>query len=103
VGLDSYGDWYRRARDAQALIVPGPNTVTNAAHSVPFDFLAYGGFPLFIAYLSFILVGLVALIKVVRRQKEFDWVFENLLQNRGIFGENRSDGPCCRPKSRILF
>ena len=78
VGLDSYGDWYRRARDAQALIVPGPNTVTNAAHSVPFDFLAYGGFPLFIAYLSFILVGLVALIKVVRRQKEFDWVFVSM-------------------------
>ena len=78
VGLDSYGDWYRRARDAQALIVPGPNTVTNAAHSVPIDFLAYGGFPLFFAYLGFILVGLIALLKVVRRQKEFDWVFVSI-------------------------
>ena len=78
VGLDSYGDWYRRARDAQALIVPGPNTVTNAAHSVPIDFLAYGGFPLFIAYLSFILVGLVALLRVVKRQKDFDWVFVSI-------------------------
>ena len=75
VGMDSYGDWYRRARDAQALIVPGPNTVTNAAHSVPIDFLAYGGFPLFIAYLSFLMVGAIALIKVFRRQREFDWVF----------------------------
>ena len=78
VGMDSYGDWYRRARDAQALIVPGPNTVTNAAHSVPIDFLAYGGFPLLIAYLSFITVGAIALVKVVRRQREFDWVFVSI-------------------------
>ena len=78
VGLDSYGDWYRRARDAQALVVPGPNTVTNAAHSVPIDFLAYGGFPLLIAYLSFILVGVIALLRVVRRQKDFDWVFVSI-------------------------
>lgn len=78
VGMDSYGDWYRRARDAQALIVPGPNTVTNAAHSVPIDFLSYGGFPLFIAYLSFISVGAVALVRVFMRQKEFDWVFVSI-------------------------
>jgi hypothetical protein len=78
VGMDSYGDWYRRARDAQALIVPGPNTVTNAAHNVPIDFLSYGGFPLFIAYLSFVMVGLVALLRVVRRQKSFDWVFVSI-------------------------
>jgi hypothetical protein len=78
VGMDSYGDWYRRARDAQALIVPGPNTVTNAAHNVPIDFLSYGGFPLFIAYLSFVMVGLVALLRVVRRQKTFDWVFVSI-------------------------
>jgi hypothetical protein len=78
VGMDSYGDWYRRSRDAQALIVPGPNTVTNAAHNVPIDFLAYGGFPLFFAYLGFILVGLIALIKVVRRQKSYDWVFVSI-------------------------
>jgi hypothetical protein len=78
VGMDSYGDWYRRSRDAQALIVPGPNTVTNAAHNVPIDFLAYGGFPLFFAYLGFIMVGLIALIKVVRRQKSYDWVFVSI-------------------------
>jgi hypothetical protein len=78
VGMDSYGDWYRRARDAQALIVPGPNTVTNAAHSVPIDFLSYGGFPLFIAYLSFVVVGVIAIVRVFRRQREFDWVFVSI-------------------------
>jgi len=78
VGMDSYGDWYRRARDAQALIVPGPNTVTNAAHSVPIDFLAYGGFPLFIAYLSFVVVGVIAIVRVFRRLREFDWVFVSI-------------------------
>jgi hypothetical protein len=49
VGMDSYGDWYRRSRDAQALILPGPNTTTNAAHNVFIDVFAYGGYPLFIA------------------------------------------------------
>jgi O-antigen ligase len=78
VGMDSYGDWYRRARDAQALIVPGPNTVTNAAHSVPIDFLAYGGIPLFIAYLGFLTVGAIALIKTFRRQRDFDWIFVSI-------------------------
>lgn len=78
VGMDSYGDWYRRARDAQALIVPGPNTVTNAAHNVLLDFLSYGGFPLFIAYLTFISVGVVALVRVFIRQREFDWVFVSI-------------------------
>ena len=50
VGMDAYGDWYRRARDSQALILPGPETVTNAAHNIPFDILSNGGWPLFITY-----------------------------------------------------
>ena len=34
VGMDAYGDWFRRARDAQALISPGPATTSNAGHNV---------------------------------------------------------------------
>jgi hypothetical protein len=41
VGMDTYGDWYRRLRDDQALINPGPNTISNAAHNVVLDQLAF--------------------------------------------------------------
>jgi hypothetical protein len=78
VGFDTYGDWYRRARDDQALILPGPNTVTNAAHNVPFDVLAFGGWPLFITYLGIMALSVIAIFKVSRRNREYDAVFVTL-------------------------
>lgn len=78
VGFDTYGDWYRRARDTQALILPGPNTTTNAAHNVPFDVLAFGGWPLFISYLGILALSVVAIIKVTTRQKAYDPIFVTL-------------------------
>jgi O-antigen ligase len=75
VGMDSYGDWYRRARGAQALITPGPDTVTNVSHNVALDLLSYGGFPLLIAYLVVIGFGLFSAIKVVLRTKKYDPIF----------------------------
>jgi hypothetical protein len=79
VGMDSYGDWYRRARDEQAMILPGPSVVTNAAHSVPLDFLAYGGWPLFIAFLILFTLSVIAIIKITLREKEFNWVTVGLI------------------------
>jgi O-antigen ligase len=79
VGMDAYGDWYRRSRDAQALILPGPNTTTNAAHNVFIDFLAYGGYPLFIAYLALIVMSLIAAIKLTLIQKDFNFVKVGLI------------------------
>jgi O-antigen ligase len=75
IGMDSYGDWYRRARDGQALILPGPETVTNAAHNIPFDILAYGGWPLFISYLFLISLAVIAIVKVTLRNKKYDGTF----------------------------
>lgn len=72
VGMDSYGDWYRRMRDAEALIMPGPNVVTNTAHNVYLDILAYGGFPLLIAYCALTGIGLYSIIKFVRKRTEYD-------------------------------
>lgn len=79
VGMDAYGDWYRRARDSQALILPGPNTTTNAAHNVFIDILAYGGYPLFIAYLALIVMSFIAAIKLTFIQKEFNFVKVGLI------------------------
>ena len=79
VGMDAYGDWYRRSRDAQALVLPGPNTVTNAAHNVFIDVLAYGGYPLFVAYIALMVMSLIAAIKLTFIQKEFNFVKVGLI------------------------
>jgi hypothetical protein len=75
IGMDSYGDWYRRARDEQALILPGPETVTNAAHNIPFDILAYGGWPLFITYIFLIALAAIAIVKVTLRSRSYNGTF----------------------------
>jgi O-antigen ligase len=76
IGMDAYGDWYRRARSEQAAtVLPGPNTITNAAHNVVIDIFAYGGFPLLIAYLAMLVMAAIAIIKVVRRMQGYDAVF----------------------------
>ena len=78
VGFDTYGDWYRRARDTQALILPGPNTTTNAAHNVPFDVFAFGGWPLFVSYLGILTLSVIAIVKMTRRKRQYDAVFVTL-------------------------
>ena len=78
VGFDTYGDWYRRARDTQALVMPGPNTTTNAAHNVPFDVLAFGGWPLFLSYIAILLLSVIAIVKVTMRARTYDGVFVTL-------------------------
>jgi hypothetical protein len=78
VGFDSYGDWFRRARDEQALILPGPNTTTNAAHNVPFDVFAFGGWPLFIPYLLILVLTIIAIVKVTLRTRAYDGIFVTL-------------------------
>jgi O-antigen ligase len=75
VGMDAYGDWFRRARDSQALVMPGPETVTNAAHNIPFDVLSNGGWPLFITYVFLIALATIAIIKVTVRNKNYDGTF----------------------------
>ena len=76
VGMDSYGDWYRRARSENAAtILPGPKVVTNASHNVVIDFFAYGGWPLLLAYLSMLLLAAIAVIKVLCRTKSYNPVF----------------------------
>ncbi len=73
VGMDAFGDWYRRSRDVHALELPGVNTVVNTAHNVPLDMFAFGGFPLFLSYLAIVGYGAVALTRVIlRSQRRYD-------------------------------
>jgi O-antigen ligase len=78
VGLDSYGDWYRRARTVEATLRRGPDVTSNAAHNVLLDFSSNGGFPLLIIYLFMMVLVVIAAIKVVKRTAGFDPVFAGL-------------------------
>ena len=76
VGLDGYGDWYRRARSVEAATSSfGPSKVSDAAHSVPLDMFASGGFPLLLTYLFVLGVAVRAIVVVIQRSKSYDPVF----------------------------
>ena len=80
VGMDSYGDWYRRARsEYAATVLPGPRTITNASHNVVIDIFAYGGYPLLLSYLAVLLIGIWAVIRVTIRQRQYDGTFVALV------------------------
>jgi hypothetical protein len=79
VGMDTFGDWYRRMRDIHALELPGVNTVVNAAHNVPLDMFAFGGWPLFVSYLAIFFYVAISIIKVIKRQRHFEPSFAILV------------------------
>jgi O-antigen ligase len=72
VGLDSYGDWYRRSRTLEATLRRGPEITSNAAHNVFLDISAYGGFPLLLIYLALMVLVVVSAVKVLRRSQGFN-------------------------------
>jgi O-antigen ligase len=76
VGMDSYGNYYRVARsEYAATVLPGPKTITNAAHNVVIDIFAYGGFPLLISYVAILAIGIWAILRVTFRQRAYDGTF----------------------------
>jgi O-antigen ligase len=79
VGFDSFGDWYRRARDAHALDLPGINTVVNTAHNVPLDIFASGGWPLFLSYIALLAYTAVKIFKLFTVVKSYDPIFVGLV------------------------
>lgn len=79
VGLNSYGDWYRYARDADALITPGATVTTNVAHNVYIDFGAGGGFLLLIAFTLLFGATFFYCIKALRSLSKFDALFISAL------------------------
>ena len=78
VGLDSYGDWYRRSRSIEATLRRGPEVVSNAAHNVFLDFSSYGGYPLVFVYMSLMGLVLVSAAKVIKRSQSFNIGFVGL-------------------------
>jgi len=79
VGLNSYGDWYRYARDADALITPGAVVTTNVAHNVYIDFASNGGFLLLFAFSALFGVTFYYSLKALRKLRNFDALFISCL------------------------
>ena len=76
VGMDAYGTYFRQYRTVSAATdMPGPGTISNAAHNVVLDFFAYGGFPLLFSYLLIIGLAGIAILKMSKRTKQYDPVF----------------------------
>ena len=73
VGLDSFGDWYRRERSLKAATwFPGPDTITNVAHNYYLDIFATGGILYLIVYFTISLIGLISAIKIIKSMKNFN-------------------------------
>jgi O-antigen ligase len=76
VGMDGYGDWYRRSRSLHAAtVMPGPSTVSNSAHNVIIDIFSYGGFPLLLSYLGLLVLGATSIARGIRRTRSYDPIF----------------------------
>jgi O-antigen ligase len=79
VGLDSYGDWYRRSRTVEATLRRGPDVTSNAAHNVFLDISSYGGFPLVLIYIVLMVLVAISAVKVIKRSQGFNAGFVGLV------------------------
>ncbi len=78
VGLDGFGNWYRRSRPQSAIEV-NASVVSDTAHNIPLDIGSGGGIPLLIFYLMILGLALNAIIKVIKRSQEFDPIFASIV------------------------
>jgi hypothetical protein len=78
VGLDSYGDWYFTKRSANAAFLT-PTTQSNSAHNIFLDIGASGGIPLFSINVALFVITFIAILKLVKRHKTFEWQLAGLV------------------------
>ena len=79
VGMDSYGDWYRRSRTLEATLRRGPDITSNAAHNVFLDISSFGGFPLLIIYVALMVLVVVSALRAMQRLTGFDPILAGLV------------------------
>ena len=78
VGIDGFGDWYRRSR-TQSVAESYTGILADTAHSIPLDIGASGGLPLLLLYLIPIGLAVVSIVKVVKRSNDFEVVFASIV------------------------
>ena len=79
VGMDSYGDWYRRSRTLAATLRRGPDVTSNASHNVFLDISSYGGIPLLLIYVALMVWVIISATKVLKRSAGFNPIFAGLV------------------------
>lgn len=73
VGLDGFGNWFRRERSLKASTwFPGPDVVTNVAHNIYLDMYANGGIILLVSFISLNFYSGWRLLKLIKRQTNFN-------------------------------
>ena len=78
VGLDGFGNWYRRSRPQSAIEV-NASVVSDTAHNIPLDIGSGGGIPLLILYMLILGLAFNAIIRVTKRSQDFDPVFASIV------------------------
>lgn len=78
VGLDGFGNWYRRSR-TQGAAELNASVVSDTAHNIPLDIGSGGGIPLLFLYLAIFSLAIKAIVKVVKRSQDFDPIFASLV------------------------
>ena len=74
VGMDGFGDWYRRTRSEEYL-AKGFQSVSDTAHNVYLDIASSGGFPLILIYCAIIVLVIISIVRVSKRGDGIDYYF----------------------------
>jgi O-antigen ligase len=77
VGMDGFGDWYRRSR-TQDIADFNVGIAADSAHSIPLDIGSGGGIPLLLIYLVLVVLALISIFKILKRTTSFDLVFTSV-------------------------
>ena len=77
VGMDGFGDWYRRSR-TQEIANFNAGITADTAHNIPLDIGSGGGIPLLLVYLAFVALALLSIVKMLKRTTSFDLVFTSI-------------------------
>ena len=72
VGLDQYGDWLRRYRSREEVAT---NLTADSAHSIYLDVGVGGGIPLLMLFLLITCLGVLSIIRVVKRGNRIPAVY----------------------------
>jgi O-antigen ligase len=77
VGMDGFGDWYRRSRTREVANF-NVGITADTAHNIPLDIGSGGGIPLLLIYLAFVVLALLSIVKILKRTTSFDLVFTSI-------------------------
>ena len=77
VGMDGFGDWYRRSR-TQEIADFNVGITADTAHNIPLDIGSGGGIPLLLIYFALVGLALISIIRILKRTTSFDLVFTSV-------------------------